>query len=72
MNRVEFKQAGSGRRRGALPDAVGAHRPHVDHDARAASKPNAARQVLQVTEAEVVYVGVDPDSPDRRPVPLLG
>ncbi len=29
-------------------------------------------QVLQVTEAEVVYVGVDPNSPERRPVPLLG
>jgi acyl-CoA thioesterase YciA len=25
----------------------------------------------QVTEAEVVYVGVEPDSPDRKPVPLL-
>ena len=29
-------------------------------------------QTLQVTEAEVVYVGVDPESPDRRPKPLLG
>ena len=28
-------------------------------------------QVLQVTDAEVVYVGIDPQSPDRRPVPLL-
>jgi acyl-CoA thioesterase YciA len=28
-------------------------------------------QTLRVTEAEVVYVGVDPASPDRRPVPLL-
>ncbi|HEY1376665.1 MAG TPA: hotdog domain-containing protein [Gemmataceae bacterium] len=25
----------------------------------------------RVTEAEVVYVGVDPKSPDRRPTPLL-
>ncbi|HEX4590979.1 MAG TPA: hotdog domain-containing protein [Gemmataceae bacterium] len=25
----------------------------------------------KVTEAEVVYVGVDPTSPDRRPTPLL-
>jgi acyl-CoA thioesterase YciA len=25
----------------------------------------------QVTEAEVVYVGVDPNSPERRPTPLL-
>jgi acyl-CoA thioesterase YciA len=29
-------------------------------------------QVLQVTEAEVVYVGVDPNSPERKPLPLLG
>jgi acyl-CoA thioesterase YciA len=29
------------------------------------------RDVLQVTEAEVVYVGIDPDTPERRPVPLL-
>jgi acyl-CoA thioesterase YciA len=27
--------------------------------------------VLQVTEAEVVYVGIDPTSPERKPVPLL-
>jgi acyl-CoA thioesterase YciA len=28
-------------------------------------------QVLQVTEAEIVYVGIDRNSPDRRPLPLL-
>src|SRR5205807_5998958 len=28
-------------------------------------------QVLRVTEAEVVYVGIDLSSPQRRPVPLL-
>jgi acyl-CoA thioesterase YciA len=28
-------------------------------------------QVLQVTEAELVYVGIDPAGPERRPVPLL-
>ena len=28
-------------------------------------------EVIPVTEAEVVYVGVDPDTPDRRPVPIL-
>jgi acyl-CoA thioesterase YciA len=28
-------------------------------------------QVLHVTEAEVVYVGVDPTTLDRRPMPLL-
>ncbi len=27
--------------------------------------------VIHVTDAEVVYVAVDPDSPDRRPVPLM-
>ena len=28
-------------------------------------------KVLEMTEAEVVYVGIDPSSPERRPVPLL-
>ena len=28
-------------------------------------------QIIRVTEAEVVYVGVDPTSPERRPKPLL-
>lgn len=28
-------------------------------------------QVLPVTEAEIVYVGIDPHSPQRRPKPLL-
>jgi acyl-CoA thioesterase YciA len=28
-------------------------------------------EVLHVTEAEVVYVGIDPTSPERRPTPLL-
>ena len=28
-------------------------------------------EVLHVTEAEVVYVGIDPSTPERRPVPLL-
>ena len=28
-------------------------------------------EVLQVTEAEVVYVGIDPHSPERKPTPLL-
>lgn len=28
-------------------------------------------QVLHVTEAEIVYVGVDVNAPERRPVPLL-
>jgi acyl-CoA thioesterase YciA len=29
------------------------------------------QEVLQVTEAEVVYVGIDPKAPEPRPVPLL-
>src|SRR5438874_7711151 len=29
------------------------------------------QQTLHVTEAELVYVGIDPTSSDRRPVPLL-
>jgi acyl-CoA thioesterase YciA len=29
------------------------------------------RDVLRVTEAEVVYVGIDPSTPERRPVSLL-
>src|SRR4051794_14412162 len=29
------------------------------------------REVIRVTEAEVVYVGVDLSTPERRPVPLL-
>jgi acyl-CoA thioesterase YciA len=28
-------------------------------------------EVLHVTEAELVYVGLDPDGPDHRPRPLL-
>jgi acyl-CoA thioesterase YciA len=28
-------------------------------------------EVLQVTEAEVVYVGIDPNAPERKPIPLL-
>ena len=28
-------------------------------------------EVLQVTEAEVVYVSIDPSAPERKPVPLL-
>lgn len=28
-------------------------------------------EVLQVTEAELVYVGIDPATPERRPVPLV-
>ncbi|HEY7331160.1 MAG TPA: hotdog domain-containing protein [Gemmataceae bacterium] len=29
------------------------------------------QEVLQVTEAEVVYVSIDPHTPERKPTPLL-
>ena len=29
------------------------------------------QEVLQVTEAEVVYVGIDPNTPERKPTPLV-
>jgi len=29
------------------------------------------KEVLQVTEAEVVYVRIDPNTPERKPKPLL-
>jgi acyl-CoA thioesterase YciA len=29
------------------------------------------QEVLQVTEAEVVYVGINPNTPERKPTPLL-
>jgi acyl-CoA thioesterase YciA len=35
-------------------------------------KAERGQAVLQVTEAEVVYVGIDPTSAERRPKPLLG
>ena len=38
---------------------------HVDVEAE------RGNEVLHVTEAELVYVGIDPTSPDRRPVALL-
>jgi acyl-CoA thioesterase YciA len=31
----------------------------------------AGQSLCPVTEAEVVYVGIDPATPDRRPLPLL-
>jgi acyl-CoA thioesterase YciA len=70
LNRVEFKQA-------VLVGDVVTFRTnlvrigktsitmHVRVDAQRMGK------VLHVTEAEVVYVGVDLATPDRRPKPLL-
>src|SRR5262249_34296066 len=39
---------------------------HVDVEVEREGK------ILHVTEAELVYVGVDPNSADRRPVALIG
>jgi acyl-CoA thioesterase YciA len=71
MNRVEFKKpvlVGDVVRflvrvvrRGRTSIAV-----HVNVEAE------RGEEVLQVTEAEVVYVAIDPSSPERKPIPLLG
>jgi acyl-CoA thioesterase YciA len=70
LNRVEFKQpvlVGDVVRFLTRPVRIGrtSITMHINVEAERAD------QVLQVTEAEVVYVGVDPASPERRPVPLL-
>lgn len=71
MNRVEFK-------RPVLVGDVVSFRTqlvrmgrtsitmHVSVDAE-----RAGMSLLPMTEAEAVYVGVDPTAPGRRPVPLL-
>jgi acyl-CoA thioesterase YciA len=70
MNRVEFKQAvlvGDVVRFLTRPVRIGrtsiTMQVHVEAE--------RAGETLQVTEAEVVYVGIDPRTPERRPVPLL-
>ncbi len=68
MQPGRVQAAGAGRRRGALPDAAGADGPNVDHDGHCSRGGARRRDVLQVTEAEVVYVGIDP----RRPPPADG
>ncbi len=37
----------------------------------AATKQQVGQEVLQVTEAEVVYVAIDPNTPKRKPTHLL-
>ena len=71
MNRVEFKQpvlVGDVVR--FLTRLVRIGRTSITMNVQVEAE--RGQEVLQVTEAEVVYVGVDPASPDRKPVPLLG
>jgi acyl-CoA thioesterase YciA len=70
LNRVEFKQpvlVGDVVRFLTRPVRIGrtSITMHVGVEVERGS------QVLRVTEAEVVYVRIDPNSPERRPVPLL-
>ena len=71
MNRVEFKKP-------VLVGDVVRFLTRLVHIGRTSITMNVqvvverGQQELQVTEAEVVYVGVDPTSPEHKPLPLLG
>ena len=70
INRVEFRQpvlVGDVVRFLTRPVRIGrtSITMHVNVEAERGT------EVHHVTEAEVVYVGIDPTSPERRPVPLL-
>lgn len=70
INRVEFKRpvhVGDVVRFLTRPVRIGrtSITVHVNVEAERAG------QVLQVTEAELVYVGVDLSTPERKPKPLL-
>jgi acyl-CoA thioesterase YciA len=70
LNRVEFKQAvlvGDVVR--FLTRLVRIGRTSITMQVHVEAE--RAGETLQVTEAEVVYVGIDPDTPERRPRPLL-
>ena len=70
MNRVEFKQpvlVGDVVR--FLSQLVRLGRTSVT--VHVMVEAERGQEVLQVTEAEVTYVGIDPRAPERRPVPLL-
>lgn len=72
MNRVEFKQpvlVGDVVR--FLTRLVRVGRTSITMQVSVEAERNGLPP-LPMTEAEVVYVGVDPHSPERRPVPLLG
>src|SRR5262249_43623606 len=70
INRVEFKKP-------VLVGDVVRFKTRLDKMGRTSITINVqveadrGREVLQVTEAEIVYVGVDPDGRQRRPRPLL-
>ena len=71
MNRVEFKRpvlVGDVVRFWTRRVRIGRTSITVQVSVEAERGP----EVLPVTEAEVVYVGVDPDGPERKPRPLLG
>jgi acyl-CoA thioesterase YciA len=70
INRVEFKQpvlVGDVVR--FLTKVVRLGRTSITMNVRVEAE--RAGEILHVTEAEIVCVGVDPHSPERRPVPLL-
>ncbi len=71
INRVEFKKpvlVGDVVRFLTRPVRVG--RTSITMQVRV--EADRGQEVLHVTEAEVVYVGIDPTSPERRPMALLG
>jgi acyl-CoA thioesterase YciA len=71
INRVEFKKpvlVGDVVRFLTRPVRIG--RTSITMQVRV--EADRGPEVLHVTEAEVVYVGVDPNSPERRPMALLG
>ncbi len=70
MNRVEFKK----------PVLVGdvvrfltslVHIGRTSVTMHVCVEVERGQEVLQVTEAEVVYVAIDPHTPERKPTPLL-
>jgi acyl-CoA thioesterase YciA len=70
MNRVEFKKpvhVGDVVR--FLTRLVKIGRTSITMQVRVEAE--RGKEVLHVTEAEVVYVGIDPSTPQRRPKPLL-
>src|SRR5262249_477011 len=70
LNRVEFKQpvlVGDVVRFLTRPARLG--RTSITMHVRVEAERGG--EVLHVTDAEVVYVGIDPSTPERRPVPLL-